>query len=129
MFLGILFIFILFLFILPRLLTWLLPILVKRQMRKQFNAFSNAAGGRHNNPYRPKNETKNHAPRAPKKKIPSDVGEYVRFEEVEISESYKETIHKDGSFEAESRISVEEQIVDAEWEEIDYKSNNKNQDA
>ena len=54
------------------------------------------------------------APEKKKKKIDSDVGEYVAFEEIKVSETERHT-ETSGS---KTEIKVESQIEDVEWEEI-----------
>lgn len=49
------------------------------------------------------------------KKIDPTVGEYVEFEEVACNVSYTSTTTESGTT---TRIETEEQIVDAEWEDI-----------
>lgn len=53
---------------------------------------------------------------ARKKKIARDVGEYVAFEEMRVyTRSETTTTDSDGST---TRVTVESQVEDAEWEEI-----------
>lgn len=53
-------------------------------------------------------------PEPKKKKIDPNIGEYVDYEEVGTVSTYTETTADKGS----SRVVVEQQIVDAEWEDI-----------
>ncbi len=52
-------------------------------------------------------------PRKPKK-ISSDTGEYVAFEEITVTDSQQTTVNADGS----TDFVHEQQIVDVEWEEL-----------
>ena len=53
---------------------------------------------------------------ARKKKIARDVGEYVAFEEMRVyTRSETTTVDADGTT---TRVTVESQVEDAEWEEI-----------
>lgn len=54
-------------------------------------------------------------PKTKKKKIDSSQGEYVEWEEVKVSEHTLETC---SNAQSEVKIEKEQQITDAEWEEI-----------
>ena len=57
-------------------------------------------------------------PHKPRKKIDSDVGEYVHFEEVDVSVDTTTTTDSSGNRHTTTNIKVEEQVIDAEWEDI-----------
>lgn len=61
-------------------------------------------------------------PRQKRKKISSEVGEYVNFQEVDVAQSQTESSNKKeekpNSSSAGSATIVEQQIEDANWEEI-----------
>lgn len=57
-------------------------------------------------------------PKRPAKKIDPEVGEYVRFEEVSVTAQQTSTVNNDGSQTDTTRVTVEEQIVDVEWEDL-----------
>lgn len=123
-------IFLLFLFfILPSLLKRLLFYLAKRQARKMNDAFQRAAGFDPEEARKYEASQQNDArkggwtaPRQKRKKISSEVGEYVNFQEVDVahsqSESSKNKEEKRNSSSAGSTPIVEQQIEDANWEEI-----------
>lgn len=90
----------------PRLLQWWL----KRAIRRQFGIdFEEPKQEKRRSSFFSGSESKA-KPRRRGKKIPSDVGEYVEFEE--ISASY-ESQSADGS-----RFKAEEQIVDVKWKDL-----------
>lgn len=78
--------------------------LLRRKVRRTFRDFSRAYGGG-------RGEARNSAPEPPvkKKKIEANVGEYVSFEEIEATVTQTDT---------EVKYTVEEQVVDVEWEDI-----------
>lgn len=103
-------------FILPAIVTSLLKYSLKRKIRNayrqaqdQYNQYYGASAGQ-NEPEQPK---------APAKKIAQDIGEYIHFEEIEVSS--ETTTRKDvsGQTETTTKIRIEEQVVDVEWEDID----------
>ena len=55
--------------------------------------------------------------RIKKKKIPADVGEYVKFTEITTAES-RTTTKQAGADGNQSTVTVEQQITDVEWEDI-----------
>lgn len=101
----------------------------KRQTRSFFNdLFGDATktdSRRNRHPEQDKPEPKHRS-----KKIPDDVGEYVQFEEIDIriSSTTDSTASDSNSTDSNStgktsssrttRIQIEEQITDAEWEDI-----------
>lgn len=115
-FLSTLFLIILFLWLLGQLLQRLLPYLLRRyarkRMEKTFGQFFNSEKPKD------KKKSKQQTAQAPAKKIDASVGEYVHFEEVEITEQTRTTVNPDGSTTTQTRFKAEEQIVDAEWEDI-----------
>ena len=57
--------------------------------------------------------------RIKKKKIPSDVGEYVKFTEITTTEENRSTTEQDSNGDSNrSTVTVEQQITDVEWEDI-----------
>lgn len=57
--------------------------------------------------------------RIKKKKIPADVGEYVKFTEITTTqESRTTTTEQAGADGNQSTVTVEQQITDVEWEDI-----------
>lgn len=79
-----------------------------RRIKNSFRKAQNSGGFRYND-----NRTSHH--RANKKIIDADVGEYVSFEEINVSEtSYTETISS-----TDNNIPpTENQVSDAEWEDL-----------
>lgn len=56
--------------------------------------------------------------RIKKKKIPADVGEYVKFTEITTAEESRTTTKQAGTDGNQSTVTVEQQITDVEWEDI-----------
>lgn len=56
--------------------------------------------------------------RIKKKKIPADVGEYVKFTEITTAEEIRTTTEQAGADGNQSTVTVEQQITDVEWEDI-----------
>lgn len=56
--------------------------------------------------------------RIKKKKIPADVGEYVKFTEITTAEESRTTTEQAGADGSQSTVTVEQQITDVEWEDI-----------
>lgn len=56
--------------------------------------------------------------RIKKKKIPADVGEYVKFTEITTTEESRTTTKQAGADGNQSTVTVEQQITDVEWEDI-----------
>lgn len=56
--------------------------------------------------------------RIKKKKIPADVGEYVKFTEITTAEENRTTTKQAGADGNQSTVTVEQQITDVEWEDI-----------
>lgn len=56
--------------------------------------------------------------RIKKKKIPADVGEYVKFTEITTAEESRTTTTQAGADGNQSTVTVEQQITDVEWEDI-----------
>lgn len=56
--------------------------------------------------------------RIKKKKIPADVGEYVKFTEITTAEENRTTTEQAGADGNQSTVTVEQQITDVEWEDI-----------
>lgn len=115
-FLSILFIAILIFWFLGQLLHRLLPYLLRRYARKHMEK----TFGQFFTSEQPKDHKKSRQPEPhnPSKKIDASVGEYVRFEEIEVTEQTRTTVNPDGSTNTKTHFKIEEQIVDAEWEDI-----------
>lgn len=95
---------------LPRILSWLMAYALKRKIRR---AFGDAFDG--------KRTPEGNGPAAPvrHKKIDPSQGEYVRFEEVQVHTSETtSSVTDDVDGTRRQTVVTEEQIVDAEWEEI-----------
>lgn len=90
---------------------------IRRQTRKAFEQMMNQANAHRNaqNSYENRNEHRSQASKS--KKIASDIGEYVRFEEV-ADETGSAKNHT-ASTSSTQRIEIEQQIEDIEWEELD----------
>lgn len=56
--------------------------------------------------------------RIKKKKIPADVGEYVKFTEITTAEESRTTTEQAGADGNQSTVTIEQQITDVEWEDI-----------
>ena len=56
--------------------------------------------------------------RIKKKKIPADVGDYVKFTEITTAEESRTTTEQAGADGNQSTVTVEQQITDVEWEDI-----------
>ncbi len=83
----------------------------RRQFYDRQEAFRQAYGANNQN-----NNSRQNQPHKGKRKIFSrNDGEYVEFEEVTTASSYTET-KKNGY--GEERYTVEQQVTDAEWEDI-----------
>lgn len=80
--------------------------IVSHKARKMRNEFFGNGGERYRQP-QPE-------PTVHKKKIPDDVGEYVRFEEINVT-STRQTDSADNTTKTYVR---EEQVVDVEWTDI-----------
>lgn len=112
----------------PSLLKALFLFLAKRQARKMNDAFQRAAGFdpdelRNQEASQKKSARKGGwtVPRQKRKKISSEVGEYVNFQEVDVEPNTEPSNHeeeKHKSSNAGSTPVVEQQIEDANWEEI-----------
>lgn len=96
-----------------KLLRWAFPRLLrywlKSMMRRQFGIEEQQPKAKKRKPFFSQSSQKS-KPRRRGKKIPSDVGEYIEFEEFASSFESHAT---DGS-----RFKVEEQIVDVKWKDI-----------
>lgn len=57
------------------------------------------------------------APRRRRKKIPDDTGEYVAFEEITVTQTVTESTAGGGEH-ARTDYTVEQQIIDVEWEDV-----------
>lgn len=83
-----------------------------RQAQKQANDFFSAASGGTRQSGSRRKENRSQQRRRPRKKIDPNVGEYVEFEEISVYSStntYQER---------EVKFTPEQQIEDAEWEDI-----------
>lgn len=111
---ALLVLFIFFRYLARPLLLWYL----KRKARRYFGQNFGGFDGRPNDDrQRQAHHSGSPQPEEHKKKIDKDVGEYVKFEEISVSES---TFAATDSSESSSteRVEVEQQIVDVEWEDI-----------
>lgn len=105
-----------FIYFLPRILGWLMTFYIKRKLKKAYGQTArNARDAR--------DAQQRQQPRRASKKIDPTVGEYVHFEEVSVFRS--ETVESsqvdsshDSSSSRKSTVTVEEQIVDVEWEDL-----------
>lgn len=89
------------------------PLLVVNRFRRQVNDMFNQA---YNNSRQQQAGTpgRQQQPPVKKKKITSDVGEYVAFEEIKVTEKTASAADTDRG----SRVRTESQIEDVEWEDI-----------
>lgn len=94
---------------------WLGKYFIKRQIRKIYRNVNNSffAGGDTSQGKEPAK------PKTAPKKIEKDVGEYVRFEELDVESKTTTYTFSDGEQETRTEIKIEEQIVDVEWEDIE----------
>lgn len=82
-----------------------------------FDLFSQPGSQRHRSAYEPDGRRKpgwSH-PTPPNKKIADDVGEYVKFTEIKVTESTTSTDPDTG---ARTTFTTEQQVTDVEWEDI-----------
>ncbi|MDE6801511.1 MAG: hypothetical protein K2J06_01955 [Muribaculaceae bacterium] len=109
------FLFILFIiFVLPKFIRgFLLMYRLRKQARRMYEQMYGAQQ-RAEEPRRRKAGWSQPIPH--RKKIDSSVGEYVRFQEIETAETVAE--HTDAKENTTTTVAVEQQITDAEWEEI-----------
>lgn len=91
---------------------------LRRQTRKAFEQFFGAGSQGAGNRGASSRHTAPQQPAPPAKKIDHGIGEYVHFEEIEISAETSTSASNGSSETRTSTTVVEEQIVDAEWEEI-----------
>lgn len=110
-FLVILLLIYLFFYFLPRFLPHILRWLIKRQVRRTMRA---AGFGGASSPFGNPSGQKPGEPKRRAKKIDPGVGEYIHFEEIEVSSEQK----TDAAGRRETKFKVEEQVVDVEWEDI-----------
>ena len=116
-FLTLLFIFIL-IFIVPKIVrAYLIVRRIRGQARKVYEQmYGGAAGGA--DASRPKSRKPGwSAPVPRRKKIDPSVGEYVKFQEIATSETVSQTTDT-ATGSTTTTVSVEQQVTDAEWEEI-----------
>ena len=113
--LFILFIYILYLLLRPAFKVWRTYRKMKTGSFDIFgDLFGQPGGQRHTSQYEADGSrwTK---PRSKKKKISEDVGEYVKFSEITISETES---HRQAGAERNSTTITEQQVVDVEWEDL-----------
>ena len=113
----ILLIFIFLGWLLPRILPYLLRWAIRRRVNKfaeqMRGAANSAAAGTQGYGSQPPK------PKRPKKKIDPDMGEYIRFEEINVETD--QTVTDDpatGTRRVDTSVKVEDQIVDVEWEDL-----------
>lgn len=99
-----------------KLLRWWIIRKIQRDSRKIYEQFT----GQRPNEQRKQQQSPRkggwqHAQKS--KKYQRDEGEYVAFEDIKVTFSEESTSKADGSSQRSS-TTVEQQIVDAEWEEI-----------
>lgn len=107
--------------LLPRLMVWIarrkLTSMAEQMRRQAEAAFGDGRQGGRQEQRRPE-------AKARRKKIGADVGEYVRFEE--LTEEAETTVSDtDGGRRTETHVSVEEQVVDVEWEDLPKQEDEK----
>lgn len=89
---------------------------VKRRIRRMGQQFQGASGGRNGSTGKRGHDRTQPKPQT--KKIDPDVGEYIHFEEVDVTSETTATTQPDGSETKTTRVKVEEQIVDIDWEDV-----------
>lgn len=115
--LVLLIIFILLFYVLPRLAPYILKWMVRRQVRRFEKQMGYRAAGKGSKETRQQPTT-----RKRRKKIDPTVGEYVKYHEVDATKvTYTET-RPDGT--TQRVTATEEQVTDAEWEELPDTSQN-----
>ena len=97
---------------LPRIMHWLLARRMKREINNIFNTFGGAGS---NSTDKAK---KQQQPTPRRKKIDAEVGEYVHFEEIEVTVQAQTENNPDNTRSTTTKIKVEDQIIDVEWEDI-----------
>ena len=116
--LFILFIYILYLLLRPAFKVWRTYRKMKTGSFDIFgDLFGQPGGQRHTSQYEADGSRKGGwtKPRSKKKKISEDVGEYVKFSEITISETES---HRQAGAERNSTTITEQQVVDVEWEDL-----------
>ena len=118
MFFVVLLLIIFFVYYFPRILMWIIQLVVKHKLKK---AYQNVFTGNMGNPSGNASKKAPHA--AGSKKIAKDIGEYIRFEEIEVNETdcASPSDDKDKTTSATktpANFETESQIVDVEWEDI-----------
>ena len=110
--------FILFLiFIVPKIVrAYLIVHRIRGQARKVYEQMYGGAAGA--DASRPKSRKPGwSAPVPRRKKIDPSVGEYVKFQEIATTETVSQTTDT-ATGSTTTTVSVEQQVTDAEWEEI-----------
>lgn len=92
---------------------------LKRNARNAYEQMFNQAGGAspRSNQERERRGGWSQAPAAKRKKIGRDVGEYVKFEEIEYTSTTQSTASGESSA-TRTDFKTEQQIVDADWTDI-----------
>ncbi len=88
---------------------------IKKAQRQARDAFSQFGGGQQQSESRRQRKGGWSGMRSRKKVIDPNVGEYVEFEEVEVKQEFADTGKNTSST---SSYRVEQQVEDAEWEDI-----------
>ena len=115
-FLGLLLLgFIVFFIIIPLIRVGMAVNRVRRQQREMFNNIF-GGGTESTSGNSGKNKKENTSPKAKRKKIDANVGEYVEFEEITTTVSDSESTA--GGNNKATKTITEQQIVDVEWEDI-----------
>lgn len=120
MFFTFILIIILIIWVFPSLLSWVVRTYFKHKLKRSFAGFQGQSGSAHHRDTRREGHQPKQ-PHTPAKKISKDVGEYVHFEEIEVNAEQSTYSNADGSQTTYTRVDVEEQVVDVEWEDIDDK--------
>ncbi len=114
-----------FFFISPAYKVWKTLNRARRQAREMNDAFRRAAGIDPDEERRKQQEQQRASrrggwtsPTPRRKKIGKDVGEYVKFKEVTVSNRTSESQTADSATGESCRIEREEQIVDVRWEDL-----------
>ena len=110
------FLFLLFIiFVLPKIIRGFLIVRrVRRQARQMFEQMYGGAQQPQQEPRRRKAGWSSPIPR--RKKIDPNVGEYVRFQEISTEETVTQQTDTAGN--TTTTVTVEQQITDAEWEDL-----------
>ncbi|MCM1449266.1 MAG: DUF4834 family protein [Clostridiales bacterium] len=104
---------ILFFWFLPRILRWLMIYMVKKKTASMYEQMFGQAYNSQQQQQQRRRRGGWSAPEKKRKKIDSNVGEYVQFQEVKVTETTNSSTEENTQ-----GYTVEQQVSDAEWEEI-----------